>query len=88
MPPTAIKWICPTCGDVTYVQVWPFIPAKLTGPPETCHEAEGGDYEPDLCIHCVQPIPDYEAHDAAWDVEQELADGAAEAKIQARRDCD
>jgi hypothetical protein len=81
--PTRVTYIC-RCEEATSVLVYPFIPAKLTGPPESCHEAEGGDYEPDYCEHCGQPITAFDIHDLAYDVEQGQREAAAEAKAEAR----
>jgi hypothetical protein len=36
---------CPTCGNEQEVQITPPIPAHISGPPESCYPAEGGEIE-------------------------------------------
>jgi hypothetical protein len=32
------------------------VPARVSGPPEQCHPAEGGGIEPEFCSNCDAPI--------------------------------
>lgn len=81
-----ILWICPSCGKDTEVKVWPLIPAKVTGPPEYCHPAEGGEIDPANCANCDAPIDVGTALEDAAEVDCEARQAAAEARWESKRD--
>ena len=56
MKPTTIVWTCPHCERDTTVTVHPYVPARVSGPPELCSPAEGGGIEPRHCSYCDEPI--------------------------------
>ncbi len=84
--PIRITWTCPQCEDDTSVLVHPFIPAKLSGPPESCYEAEGGEIEPDCCEHCSASIPQDQIAELAADEYYGQMEAAAERLADERRD--
>lgn len=64
-PATKIIWTCPECTRETEVLVGEFTYAKLSGPPESCYPAEGGEIEPERCPFCKREIDVDEANDRA-----------------------
>lgn len=81
-----IYWTCEKCGEESEVDVSPFIPAQVCGPPESCYPAEGGELDPDACPHCNHPIPQDAAQEKAADVCRDAEDDVAELRAQARED--
>ena len=53
---TGITWTCPDCEKETEVEVSAYYPAKISGPPEQCYPAEGGEIDPECCPHCGKEI--------------------------------
>lgn len=47
-----LTWICPFCNQETELEVEPYVPAKISGPPESCSPEEGGLFSPNECEHC------------------------------------
>lgn len=84
--PITITWTCPECDRDTDVSVWPFIPARVSGPPEHCHPVEGARIEPQFCSNCDEPIDVGTALERASEEEQGAREAAAEAKADARRE--
>lgn len=52
----------------------PYIPAKVYAPPEQCHPAEGGDFEPETCQFCGHRIDEDDVANLAKDREEQLRD--------------
>lgn len=57
-----ITYKCTNCGDEFEIEATPFVPAKIHGPPELCHPAEGGEFEPGLCPQCGQEVNEDEVY--------------------------
>lgn len=57
-PSVTIEAVCSECGNTTDIQVSQFYPAKISGPPENCYPAEGGEYSTDRCCNCNAQFPD------------------------------
>lgn len=86
MKPTLITWTCPHCERSTTVTVHPYVPARVSGPPEHCHPAEGGDIEPDLCEHCGWPIDVGACIELACEQEADALAARADELADRRRD--
>jgi endogenous inhibitor of DNA gyrase (YacG/DUF329 family) len=56
MNPITVTYTCPECEREFDVLAYPVIPARLGGPPEMCHPAEGGEIEPEECPGCGREI--------------------------------
>lgn len=53
MPSTInITYECPHCYTNVDIEVEPFVPAQVAGPPDKWAPAEGGCFEPDICPRC------------------------------------
>jgi hypothetical protein len=59
-------------------------PAQTYGPPERCHDGDGGAIEPDEC-ECGERVSD-DAFAQAGELHQGLLEDAAEAKAEAWRE--
>lgn len=79
--PTLITWSCPSCGEDTDINVWPFVPAKVSGPPEHCYPAEGGEIDPGNCSNCDAPIDVGAAMELASDADAAAQEAHADEKI-------
>ena len=64
---TEIEYTCKGCDREFDVTVSGRIPARLSGPPEDCSPAEGGDPEPFECPYCGEEVDVTEACDQADD---------------------
>jgi hypothetical protein len=49
---TLVQYHCEKCEYVTFVRIYPRIPATFNSP------EEGGDYEPNCCEKCGESITD------------------------------
>jgi hypothetical protein len=75
-----IEQECSNCGTKTSVKCYPFVPAKISGPPEHCYPEEGPDFDPDDCPNCNQPFDSDAMIEAASEASQEDREIAAEYK--------
>lgn len=85
MKPTSITWHCPHCERDTAVTVHPYVPARISGPPEFCHPIEGGDIEPDRC-ECGTRIPLDDMHMQAEAQEADALAARADEECDRRRE--
>lgn len=83
-----IHWTCTNCAKRITLDVSPFVPAKIHGPPERCYPAEGGEIDPSQCPHCNHPVPEDEVQDLAVEEACERREAYLEAKADARREGD
>jgi len=83
--PTTVQWLC-QCGRETAVRVWPIVPARVSGPPEQCHPAEGGGIYPAHCSNCDAPIDVGTAMEQAGEQEADALAVRADELADRRRD--
>jgi hypothetical protein len=86
MKPTEITWICPHCERDTTVTVHPYVPARVSGPPEHCYPAEGGEIEPAFCSHCDAVIDAGSVHEIVSEQERDALAARADEECARRRD--
>jgi hypothetical protein len=55
--PLYVTLNCVECGEDTTCDLVPYVPAKLTGHPDTWHPEEGGYIEPEECHNCGEKLP-------------------------------
>ena len=71
MKPITVSYTCPECDKTFDVSAYPTIPAKVSGPPEHCHPAEGGEIEPDECPGCGHEIDSDDVSDLVADATED-----------------
>ena len=71
------------CGEEFEISVSPVIPAKIYGPPEHCHPAEGGEYEPSECPECGQEADEDTVLELAQNEIDSAREDAAERRAEA-----
>lgn len=57
-----ITYVCPECEAETQIEVSPIVPAKIHGPPEHCHPAEGGEFDVEECPQCGTPVDERQVY--------------------------
>ena len=67
-----IDYTCRDCGHEFSVVVYPSIPARIFGPPETCHPAEGGELDPPECPECNADVDEEDVRNQAEAIENSL----------------
>lgn len=82
---THIEYTCRACERVLTVEVAMPTAAKTYGPPERCHDGDGGSVEPEAC-ECGEPIDLGLAQDEAADHLAGAAEDAAEARMELWRE--
>ncbi len=80
-----IWWTC-ECGHEFEIGVSPIIPAQLSGPPENCYPAEGGEVDTSECPKCGKEINENIAQDMADEKARDVADDAADHDYQEWKD--
>jgi hypothetical protein len=86
MKPTLITWTCPHCERDTAVTVHPYVPARVSGPPEHCYPAQGALIEPLLCSNCDRSIDVGSALEQARDQEADALAARADEENDRRRE--
>lgn len=75
-----INYQCANCDHDFEVSVSPIIPAKISGPPENCYPAEGGEIDPCECPKCTVGVDEETIYDATEDARNDEWDAAAESR--------
>ena len=86
MKPTTITWACPHCERDTLVTAHPYVPARVSGPPELYHPAERERIEPAFCDNCEHPIDVGSAIELADEQEADALAARADELADRRRD--
>jgi hypothetical protein len=86
MKPTQITRTCPHCERDTPVTVHPYVPARVSGPPELCSPAERERIELGFCSNCDSPIDVGTALEMADEQEADALAARADELADRRRD--
>jgi hypothetical protein len=86
MKPTTITWTCPHCERDTAVTVHPYVPARVSGPPEDCYPAQSGGIYPAHCANCDASIDVGTALEQANEQEADALAARADEECDRRRD--
>ena len=74
------------CGEEFEISTTPCVPAKIYGPPEHCHPAEGGEYEPGECPECGLEADEDTVYELAQDAIDSAREDAAEKRAESMRE--
>lgn len=88
MKKQTIRVECEHCGKETLVTVYPFVPARISGPPEDCYPAESAEADPSCCNHCDTEFDLDAIFQEAGEQDRDEREYFAELKADAERERD